>query len=192
MINHHVRAIQFDFLHNCKIQFPQNKQEAIAQSACVEFIRENTANSARSQVRRVEQTSSFTCVYALCVLVLHVLKRTLCLCYMYLHTPCACVPYVHTYQSATPQQDTTGTTDGGSRIFGSKQQGRFFLHLDTRVLQLESLPEQWLLLPFVELVSLKTIEICNSTATSGLITSREPARRMFFVILLNNNDRTWV
>ena len=99
---------------------------------------------------------------------------------------------VYTYQSATPQQDTTGTTDGGSRIFGSKQQGRFFLHLDTRVLQVESLPEQWLLLPFVELVSLKTIEICNSTATSGLITSREPARRMFFVIVLNNNDRTWV
>ena len=147
----------------------------------MEFIRENTANSARAQVQRVEQTSSFTCVYTYRyhAFVLHVLKRTLCLCYMCLGTLCVCVTCVYTYQTATPQQDTKGTTDGG-RIFGSKQQGRFFLHLDTRVLQLESLLEQWLLLPFVELVSLKTIEICNSTATSGLITSRQPARRMFF------------
>ena len=125
------------------------------------------------------------------MLVLHVFTHSVCLCYMCLNVRCACVTCVYTYQTATPQQDTKGTTDGG-RIFGSKQQGRFFLHLDTRVLQVESLPEQWLLLPFVELVSLKTIEICNSTATSGLITSRQPARRMFFVIVLNNNDRTWV
>ena len=93
---------------------------------------------------------------------LHVFTRTgtVRLCYMCLNAHCACVTCVYTYQSANAQQDTKGTTDGG-RIFGSKQQGRFFLHLDTRVLQVESLPEQWLLLPFVELVSLKTIEICN-------------------------------
>ena len=82
----------------------------------MEFIRENTANSARSQVRRVEQTSSFTCVYALCVFVLHVLKRTPCLCNMCLHYPCACVTYVYTYQSATPQQDTRGQLVGGAEF----------------------------------------------------------------------------
>ena len=140
----------------------------------MEFIRENTANSACTQVRRVEQTSSFTCVYALCVFVLHVFTRTgtVCLCYMCLNVRCACVTCIytlcvfvlHVFTHTRPpllNRTPTGTTDGG-RIFGSKQQGRFFLHLDTRVLQqVESLPEQWLLLPFVELVSLKTIEICN-------------------------------
>ena len=77
-----------------------------------------------------------TCVYALCVFVLHVFTRTgtVRLCYMCLNVRCACVTCVYTYQTATPQQDTKGTTDGG-RIFGSKLQGRFFLHLDTRVLQ---------------------------------------------------------
>ena len=67
---------------------------------------------------------------------LHVFTRTgtVRLCYMCLNVRCACVTCVYTYQTATPQQDTKGTTDGG-RIFGSKQQGRFFLHLDTRVLQ---------------------------------------------------------
>ena len=122
---------------------------------------------------------------------LHVFTHSVCLCYMCLNVRCACVTCVYTilvlvlhmftHTRAHSSTGHQGTTDGGSRIFGSKQQGRFFLHLDTRVLQqVESLPEQWLLLPFVELVSLKTIEICNSTATSGLITSRQPARRMFF------------
>ena len=82
----------------------------------MEFIRENTANSARAQVRRVEQTSSFTCVYTYRyhAFVLHVLKRTLCLCYMCLNVRCACVTCVYTYQSASPQRDTNGQVMEGA------------------------------------------------------------------------------
>ena len=57
-----------------------------------------------------------TCVYALCVFMLHVLKRTLCLCNMYLHTLCVCVTCVYTYQSATPQQDTRGQLMEGAEF----------------------------------------------------------------------------
>ena len=117
-----------------------------------------------------------TCVYALCVL-----------CYMCLNVRCACVTCVYTYQTATPQQDTKGTTDGG-RIFGSKQQGRFFLHLDTRVLQ------EWSLCQNNGCCSLLSSSYRSrpsryaTGATSGLITSRQPARRMFFC---NRVEQQW-
>ena len=145
-----------------------------------------------------------TCVYALCVFVLHVftLTGTVRLCYMCLNVRCACetcvytilvlVLHMFTHTRALLLNRTPGDNWWGEQNFWFEAARSLFPPPWHESFAAESLPEQWLLLPFVELVSLKTIEICNSTATSGLITSRQPARRMFFVIVLNNNDRTWV
>ena len=133
---------------------------------------------------------------------LHVFTYSVCLCYMCLNVHCVCVTCVYTlcvlvlhmftHTRALLLNRTPGDNWWREQNFWFEAARSLFPPPWHESFAAESLPEQWLLLPFVELVSLKTIEICNSTATSGLITSRQPARRMFFVILLNNNDRSWV